>query len=88
MPFKFDIWLEVAATAAAVLLIPIYMGFIHVAPVGAAAYAGVGGGAMAVGEEVQFGARPTQVTFSDVVLWAMAICGVGGVGYFLALAFI
>lgn len=85
---KFESWLEIGATFAAVLLIPIYMGFIHVAPVGAAAYAGVGGVAMAVGEEVQFRTSLKQVTLWDMVLWAMAIAGVGGVGYVLALILI
>jgi hypothetical protein len=82
---KFESCLELVATIAAVLLIPVYMGFIHVAPVGALAYAGVGGAAMAAGEELQFREGLGAVTLWDIVLWALAISGVGGLAYLLAL---
>jgi hypothetical protein len=82
---KFESSLETVATITAVLLIPIYMGFIHVAPVGALAYAGVGGAAMAAGEELQFRQGLREMTLSDVALWALAISGVGGIAYLLAL---
>jgi hypothetical protein len=85
---RFETGFEAGATLAAVLLIPIYMGFIHVAPAGALAYAGVGGVAMAAGEELQFDSSLDQVTLWDVVLWTMSIASIGGVGYFLALLFI
>ena len=85
---RFETGLEAGATLAAVLLIPIYMGFIHVAPVAALAYAGVGGVAMAAGEELQFEAGLGEVTAWDVVLWTLAIATVGGVAYLLALIFI
>jgi hypothetical protein len=81
-------WVETGALVAAVLLIPIYMGFIHVAPAGAIAYAGVGGVAMAAGEELQFRPSVRDLTFSDVALWTAAIAGAGGLGYVLALLFI
>ena len=85
---RFETGLELGATLATVLLIPIYMGFIHVAPAGALAYAGLGGVAMAAGEEIQFDSNLEQVTLSDVILWTMAIAGVGGVAYLLALILI
>ena len=80
-----EFWIEAVATAAIVLLIPFYMGFIHVTPAGAAAYAGVGSIAMAVGEDLQFGIHSLQITFWDVALWGAAIAGSGGVIYLLAL---
>ena len=81
-------WIETGALVAAVFLIPVYMGFIHVAPAGALAYAGVGGVAMAAGEELQFRANLRDVTLWDILLWTAAIAGAGGLGYWLALIFI
>ena len=80
-----EFWIEVGATATVVLLIPFYMGFIHVTPAGAAAYAGVSSVAMAIGEDLQFGIHTLQVTFWDIALWGAAIAGSGGVIYLLAL---
>jgi hypothetical protein len=80
-----EFWVETSATATVLLLIPLYMGLIHVSPVGAAAYAGVGGVAMAFGEELQFGLEPIRVTAVDVLLWVGAIAGSGGTLYLLAL---
>ena len=78
-----ELWIEAGAFLAAVLLIPLYMGLIHVPPAGLVAYAGFGGVAMAVGEELQF-STACRVTFHDVLLWASAIAGAGGVAYLLA----
>jgi len=83
-----EFWIEAGATAAIVLLIPFYMGFIHVAPLGAAAYAGVGSVAMAIGEDLQFGVQSLQVTLWDIALWGAAIAGSGGTIYLLALLFV
>ena len=85
---NFEAKLELGATLAAVLLIPIYMGFIHVAPAGAVAYAGVGGTAMAVGEHIQFDHGLDQLSLWDVLLWTVAISGTGGLAYVLALLLI
>lgn len=81
-------WIETTGLLAVVLVIPFYMGFIHISRVGAAAYAGVGGFAMAIGEELQFRFQAVRVTFFDVALWCASIGGVGGVTYVLALVFI
>jgi hypothetical protein len=80
-------WIETGAAVTAVLLIPAYMGFIHVAPAGAIAYAGLGSVAMAVGEELQFSPHPS-LSLWDIGLWAAAIAGAGGTAYVLALLFI
>ena len=80
-----EFWIEAGATAAVVLLIPFYMGFIHVTPIGAAAYAGVSSVAMAIGEDLQFGLHSLQVTFWDIALWCAAIAGTGGAIYLMAL---
>ena len=88
MPTLAQIWFEITATATVVLFIPAYMGFIHVAPLGAAAYALVGGFAMAVGEQLQFRLKALDLTPIDVLLWSAAIAGTGGVAYVLALIFI
>lgn len=79
-----ELWIEAAAFLAAVLLIPLYMGLVHVPPSGLALYVAVGGVAMAIGEELQFGAA-WDVTIHDVLLWAAAIAGGGGLAYLLAL---
>lgn len=85
---EFEFWIEAGATATVMLLIPVYMGFIHVSPIGAAAYAAVGGFAMAVGEELQFRVSAWQITAWDIMLWCAAIAGAGGLAYLLALIFI
>ena len=83
-----EFWIEAGAVIAAIVLIPLYMGFIHVPPAGALAYAGVGGVVMAVGEDLQFG-RPLPVpTWQDVLLWCCAIAGAGGIVYLLSLLLI
>ena len=79
------VWIETGALLAAIVLIPLYMGLIHVAPLGAAAYALVGGFAMAIGEELQFRFDLNQIRLGDVALWAASIAGVGGIIYALAL---
>ena len=78
-------WVETSALIAAVLVIPAYMGFLEVAPTGAVAYAGVGGVAMAAGEELQFAWAMPKLTAWDIALWTGAIAGVGGFAYLLAL---
>ncbi|HET9429156.1 MAG TPA: hypothetical protein VFO69_12430 [Allosphingosinicella sp.] len=82
------VWIETGALLAALVLIPFYMGLIHVDPLGAMAYALVGGLLMAVGEELQFRFTLHGITLADIVLWAASIAGVGGVIYVLALIFI
>ncbi len=79
------VWIETGALLAAIVLIPLYMGLIHVAPLGAAAYALVGGFAMAIGEELQFRFKLDQISIGDIALWAASIAGVGGIIYALAL---
>ena len=80
-----QIWIETSACIAALFLIPLYMGLVHVPPVGALAYAGVGGVAMAVGEELQFEASLLDVSLADVPMWSAAIAVGGGIAYALAL---
>jgi hypothetical protein len=88
MPSLTQFWIETGATLVAVLLIPFYMGFIHVGAFGAAAYAAVGGLAMAIGEQLQFEPRRPNIEASDVLLWSAAIGGSGGLAYVVALIFL
>ena len=81
-------WIETAAFAAAIILIPLYMGYVHMSPPGAVAYAAVGGLAMAVGEALQFDSRRIRLTVWEVGLWCGAILGTGGIVYILALLLI
>ncbi len=87
---ELEFWIEAAAIAAVATLIPVYMGFIHVAPLGAAAYAALGGCAMALGETLQFGGHSVDAReFAiDSAAWGTGIAGVGGIAYVLALIFI
>ena len=82
------VWIETSALLSALVLIPFYMGFIHVDPMGAAAYALVGGIGMAVGEELQFRFDLQDIELADIGLWAASIAGVGGIIYALALLFV
>ena len=83
-----ELWIETLAMLAAVLLIPIYMGFIHLSPLHMLAYAGLGGLAMAIGEDLQFRAGPWDLQLWDILPWAVAIAVAGGAAYVLALIFI
>ena len=77
------VWVEAGAFLAAIVLIPFYMGLIHVAPLDAAAYALVGGLGLAIGEELQFRFDLVQIRIADIILWAASIAGIGGIIYFL-----
>lgn len=88
MPNVIQFWIEAAATAAAIIVIPLYMGFIHVSVSAAVAYAGVGGLAMALGEGLQFGRGFLAVAIVDVILWSGVILCAGGLIYGLALLLI
>ena len=83
-----ELWVEIAAVLAVLLLIPAYMGFIHVSVVGAAAYATVAGIAMTLGEELHFPRGQRQLSLWDIGLRIAAIAGVGGIAYGLALLLI
>lgn len=86
----FEFWVQASATAAVVVLIPLYLGFVHVGPGGAAAYAAAGGVAMTVGEHLQYRLRRLDLAdlLLDAALWGAAIAGIGGLAYLLALLFI
>ena len=83
-----ELWVEIAAAFAVALLIPTYMGFIHMSLVGAAAYAALAGLAMTLGEELHFPRGERQLSFWDIFLRIAAIAGVGGIAYGLALILI
>ena len=86
----FEFWVQTGATAAVVVLIPFYLGFVHVSPLGAAVYAAAGGVAMTVGEHLQFRLRTVDFrdALLDAALWGAALAGIGGLVYLLALLFI
>ena len=83
-----ELWIEIAAIAAVVLLIPTYMGFIHVNAIGAIAYAAIAGMAMTLGEELHFPARERQLSVPEIGLRIAAVAGIGGLAYLLALVLI
>lgn len=85
-----EIWLELGGILAVVLLLPFYMGFLHVELMWAASYAVAGGFGMAAGERVhsdKLAWQPRHL-LPDVLLWSGAICGVGGIAYACAWLFI
>lgn len=86
----FEFWVQASATAAVVVLIPLYLGFVHVGLAGAAAYAAAGGVALTAGEHLQYRLRGIVLgdVLLDAALWGAAIAGVGGLVYLLALLFI
>lgn len=86
----FEFWVQTGATTAVVVLIPLYLGLVHVGPAGAAAYAAAGGVAMTVGEHLQYRLRAIDLNdvLLDAALWGAAIAGVGGLVYLLALLLI
>jgi len=88
MPSLAHFWIETCAILGALLVLPAYMGLIHVSPAGAVAYAAVGGVAMTIGEQLQFGLRRLSVALADVLLWGAAFLAAGGTAYVLALILI
>ncbi len=54
MPSELEIWIELAAITAVVVMFPLYLGFVHVGPAGALAYAAAGGIALTISEHLQF----------------------------------
>lgn len=90
MSSELEIWIELAAIAAVVVMFPLYLGFVHVGPAGALAYAAAGGIALTTGEHLQLSptADPLKHAAIDAGLWVAAISGVGGVVYLLALMFL
>lgn len=87
---EIEIWIELTAIAAVVVMIPLYLGFVHVAPAGALAYAAAGGIALTMGEHLQFRLPRGRLKHAaiDAVLWVAAISGIGGIVYLLALIFL
>lgn len=86
-----EFWIETGALAAALLVIPFYIGFIHVPPAGALLYVAIGGLGMAIGEQLQFPGETLPSAgelASDALLWSAAIAGVGGASYILALVLV
>lgn len=83
-----ELWVEIGAIFSIALLIPAYMGFIHVGVAGAAAYAAIGGVAMTLAEELHFPPKEREIRLSDIALRIAAVAGLGGVAYVLALIFI
>ena len=88
MPTTTHFWVEAVAILIGLVAIPLYMGIIHVSPPGAAAYAVVGGLAMAAGERLQFGTRRSKPALEDVLLWSAFIAAVGGAAYLVALVLV
>ena len=87
---ELEVWIELAAIAAVMVMIPLYLGFVHVGPAGALAYAAAGGVAVATGEHLQFRLPPSRLDHAaiDALLWVAAISGVGGIVYLFALIFL
>lgn len=81
-------WIETSAILAIVFLIPLYMGFIHVAVPHAMLYTGLAGVALAAGEQLQFRLTIPNVGLWDIGMWIAAIAIGGGVTYVLALILI
>lgn len=80
--------IEITALAWILVLIPLYMGIIHVSAWDAGVYALIGGAAIALGDNAQFGLRGMRVSLAEVLLWTATVAGVGGLIYFLALIFL
>ena len=92
---EYDVWIELAAIAAVVVMFPLYLGFIHVGAAGALAYAAAGGVALALGEHLQLRLRRRPLHRAslkhaaiDAILWVAAISGLGGLVYLFALIFL
>jgi hypothetical protein len=83
-----QLWLEIGAVATVILLIPIYMGIIHIGIAGVFVYAVVGGCAISMADALHFGLRDWHPDAWDFGLPAAAILGVGGIGYVLAVLLI
>ena len=83
-----DLLAEGAGMLVAAVLLPFYIGVMHMSLLELFAYAGVAGAGLTAGDHLQF---PRVRDFApadlmmDFALWAQAVLGLGLVAYLLAL---
>ena len=91
---KGEFWIEFIAVVIAVLLLPFYIGYIHIGLPGALLYTAAAGAGLALGEELQFSSyRLSQLPdlpdlpdlAGEIAPWSVSVAVVGGIIYLLAL---
>lgn len=88
---KGEFWIESIAVVIAVLLLPFYIGYIHIGLPGALLYTAAAGAGLALGEELQFSSyHLSQLPdlpdlAGEIALWSVSVAVVGGIIYLLAL---
>lgn len=80
--------IEAAALVSIIVLIPLYLGIVHVGLWSASTYAVLGGGAITLGDSAHHGPGDLRETLAEIVLATAAVAGAGGLIYLLALAFL
>ena len=88
MPRALDLWSEAVGLLVVILLLPFYIGVLHLTLVELLAYIVVAGVALTAADHLQFApSRPLGAAelVMDFTLWAQAVLGLGLVAYLLAL---
>lgn len=86
-----EIWSEAAGALAVAVLIPFYMGILHLTLVQLLGYGGVAGLLLAAGEHLRFtGAVAPRLRefLADLLLWAQMVLGLGTMSYLAAVILI
>ena len=87
-PQALELWAEGVGLIVAIVMLPFYIGVLHLTLVELLLYAGVAGAGLTAGDRLQF---PRVRAFApadlvvDFALWAQAVLGLGLVAYLLAL---
>ena len=83
----FELWSETAGALTVAILIPFYMGVIHLTVLQLLFYGGVAGSFLAGGEHLRYSGFVTprmKEFFGDLFLWAQMVLGIGTVSYLIA----
>jgi hypothetical protein len=91
MPQALNFWAEAVGVIVVIVLLPFYIGFLHLTVLDLLAYAAVAGVGLTAGDHLQFPAvRSLRLAdlMIDLALWAQAVLGIGLVAYLVALVLV
>jgi len=91
MPQALNFWAEAVGVVVVIVLLPFYIGFLHLTVLELLAYAAVAGAGLTAGDHLQFPAvRSLGLAdlMVDFALWAQAVLGLGLVAYLVALVLV
>jgi hypothetical protein len=91
MPHMLDLWSETIGLLVAILLLPFYIGYLHLTLAQLLAYIVVAGAVLTAADHLRFAsAKPVGAAdlAMDFTLWAQAVLGLGLAAYLLALVLV